>query len=190
MSLIIILALAIILGIGALTLWINGGKPDDDRSVPKSAAGIPFRTYKAVVPDSPLKLVHFISQPEELNLTSSLIMGDKELICITAQATISAAERLADEIEKTGRTLTYVYLDHAHFDHSQGAPVLKKRFPNAQFVAAPKVAKLQQLRMKATDDFAKSDFGDNAAIPSILFQPLDADKLTLEGREIQLWHDY
>ncbi|MEM7029187.1 MAG: MBL fold metallo-hydrolase [Chloroflexota bacterium] len=181
---------AVIVGAISLGIWINGGKQDTSKSLPKSIDGPAFRTYEAVVPESPLKLLHFISQPEELNLSSSLIMGDEEIICVTAQATKSSAQRLADEIEKTGRTLTYVYLDHPHYDHSQGASVLIKRFPNALFVAEPKVAKLQQLRMRVNDNLAKSDFGDNATDPAIPFQPLDTDKLMLEGREIQLWHGY
>lgn len=186
----IAIGILLIAGIVALGIWINGGKQDGNGSVPKTVDGPAFRIYKAVVPESPLKLLHFISQPEELNLSSSLIMGDKEIICVTAQATKSAAERLADVIEETGRKLTYVYLDHPHYDHSQGASVLIKRFPDAQFVAEPKVAKLQQLRMKFEDDFARSDLGENAAVPSIPFQPLAADKLMIDGHEIELWHDH
>lgn len=188
---ILTIIIGVVIAFAILAIWINGGNQDNTlKTIPTSLEGPAFRTYEAVVPDSPLKLLHFISQPEELNLTSSLIMGEEEIICVTAQAAKSAAIRLANEIEKTGRTLTYVYLDHPHYDHSQGASELIKRFPNAQFVAAPKVAKLQQLRMKVSDNLAKNDFGENATDPAIPFQILDTDKLMLEGREIQLWHDY
>ena len=173
----------------SLSIWIGGGGQKAGNSIPKVLEGPPFRIYEAVVPHSPLKLMHFISQANEINVSSSLVMGEKELILFTAQATKYAAERLADEIEKTGLELTYVYLDHAHLDHSQGASVLVKRFPDAKFVGAPKVVQLQRLRMKSDDKMARKRYGDNAAVPSIPFEPLDSDRLMIEGREIQLEHN-
>ena len=179
----------LIFGIISLGLWIKGGGQTTGDSIPKVLEGPPFRIYESVVPDSPLRLMHFISQANEINLSSSLVMGEKEIIVFTAQATKYAAERLADEIDKTGLKLTYVYLDHAHLDHSQGASVLIKRFPEAKFVGAPKVVALQKLRMKADDEMARKRYGDNAAIPSIPFEPLDSDVLMIEGRKILLEHN-
>ena len=49
---VIILAVALI----ALGVWIKGGGQSADASVPTSLDGPDFRTYTAVVPDSPLKL--------------------------------------------------------------------------------------------------------------------------------------
>ena len=181
--------ITLILFIAILGIWISGGGQKANDSIPKKLEGPPFRIYEAVVKGSPLKLMHFISQSNEINLSSSLVMGDKEIIVFTAQATKYAAERLADEIEKTGRKLTYVYLDHAHLDHSQGAAILIKRFPEAKFVGAPKVVALQKLRMKADDEMAKKRYGDNAAIPSIAYEPLDSNVLMIEGREILLEHN-
>ncbi len=185
LGVVVILLLALV----ALAVWVKGGGQKAEGSIPEELEGPEFRTYEAVVPGSPLKLLHFISQSNEINVSSSLIMGEKEVICVTAQATKYAAERLADEIEKTGRKLTYIYLDHAHLDHSQGATILKKRFPDAKCVGAPKVAELQRLRIPADDEMARKRYGDNAAVPSIPFEGLDSDTLMLEGREIQLWHD-
>lgn len=184
-----LLSLFALLSLLVLLLWVRDGGQKAEHSVPETIDGPEFRTYEAVVADSPLRLKHFISQPEEINVSSSLIMGRENMICVTAQATKYAAERLADEIEATGLNLKYVYLDHAHFDHSQGAAVLSRRFPTAKFVGAPEVVRLQQIRMAADDKLARSRYGDNAAVPSIPFEPLEADKLTLEGREIMLWHN-
>lgn len=181
---------ALILGFFALGKWIEGGGQDPSASIPTTFDDMPFRVYNAVVPDSPLRLMHFISEANEINVSSSLIMGEKEIVVVATQATKYASERLADEIEKTGLKLTYVYLGHAHLDHSQGASILKQRFPDAKFVAEPTVAKLQQLRIESDDERAIARFGDNAAVPSVPFEPLDSDVLMIEGREIQLWHDH
>ncbi|TPN87016.1 MBL fold metallo-hydrolase [Aquimarina algicola] len=179
----------LIITITALGVWIKGGGQKAENSIPEVLEGPEFKTYKAVTPESPLRLKHFISQSNEINVSSSLVMGHKEIIVFTAQATKYAAERLADEIEKTGLKLTYVYLDHAHLDHSQGASVLIKRFPDAKFVGAPRVVALQKLRIKADDKMALKRYGENAAIPSVPFEALDSNTLMIEGREIQLTHN-
>ncbi|MEM1133438.1 MAG: MBL fold metallo-hydrolase [Pseudomonadota bacterium] len=175
----------------ALAIWVSGGSGQNASDfIPAELDNSPYRTYEAVVPDSPLRLRHFVSEREEINVSSSMIMGEREMVLVATQATKLAAERLADEIEGTGLELKIVYLGHAHMDHSQGASVLKQRFPNAQFLAAPRVSELQQLRMEADDERARSRFGDNAAVPSVPFEPYDSDLIMLEGREIQLWHEY
>lgn len=176
-----------LIGIG---LWVSAGSGQDPlASIPKELDPTPYRIYEAVVPDSPLRLKHFVSEANEINVSCSMIMGNEELVLIATPATKLSAERLADEIEATKLKLTYVYLGHAHLDHSQGASVIKERFPDAKFVAEPKVSALQQLRMASDDDRAVARFGSNAAVPSVPFVPLDKDTLTIEGREIQLWHD-
>lgn len=191
----VFLAIAVILGIvfGGITLmaiWVSGGGGQNEEAfVPEKLDPTPFRTYEAQVAGSPLRLKHFVSELNEINVSSSMIMGEKEMVLVATQATKLSAERLADEIEKTGLSLTTVYLGHAHLDHSQGAAILQQRFPNARFLAAPDVARLQQFRMAADDERARNRYGKYAAVPSVPFQPLDSNKLILEGREIQLWHD-
>lgn len=180
--------LIVLVALVALGLWVRGGGQDADQSIPLAVDDTPYRVYEAVVPGSPLRLMHFVSELNEINVSSNLIMGEEEIIVFTTQGTKSASERLADEIEKTGLKLTYVYLGHPHLDHSQGAAILKQRFPDAMFVAEPSVAALQQLRMERDDDRARSRFGENAAVPSVPFEALDSDTLFIEGREIQLWH--
>ncbi|BFM18144.1 hypothetical protein R50073_43270 [Maricurvus nonylphenolicus] len=179
----------LVVGLVSLGLWIQGGSSKPGNTAKTALDDTPFRTYEAVVPDSPLKLTHFISEANEINVSSSLIVGENEMIVVATQGTKYASERLADEIEKMGKKLTYVYLGHAHLDHSQGARILKDRFPDAKFIAEPKVAALQQLRMTDDDARAVKRFGDNAAVPSLPFEAYDHDVLMLEGREIQLWHD-
>lgn len=177
-------------GVALLAVWVNGGGGHNEEAfVPKQLDPTPFRTYEAQVAGSRLRLKHFVSELNEINVSSSMIMGEKEMVLVATQATKLSAARLADEIEKTGLKLTTVYLGHAHLDHSQGAAILQQRFPEAVFLAAPEVARLQQFRMTADDERARNRYGKYAAVPSVPFQPLDADKLILEGHEIHLWHD-
>lgn len=97
----------LVLIIVVLGVWLKGGKQKSESSIPKVLEGPPFSIYEAVVPGSPLRLMHFISQANEINVSSSLIMGKQEIIVFTAQATKYAAERLADEIEKSKLRLLF-----------------------------------------------------------------------------------
>ena len=65
------LLFALPIGIIILGIWISGGGQKADDSIPKDLEGPPFRIYKAVVPESPLKLMHFISQSNEINVYST-----------------------------------------------------------------------------------------------------------------------
>ena len=123
---------------------------------------------------APLELEVFVSEPKEINITSVLVMGPREMMVVSAQGTKSAATRLADLIASKDRTLKYIFLTHPHLDHSQGAGVLLKRFPEAQFIATPEVAALQRRRMPMDDALAAARFGDNAAIPSVPAEDFEA----------------
>ena len=180
----------IVVALAGLAFWVSGGSGQNASAyIPAKLDPTPFRTYEAIVPGSPLRLRHFVSETNEINVSSSMIMGEREMVLVATQATKLSAGRLADEIERTGLILTTVYLGHAHLDHSQGGSILKQRFPDAQFLAAPRVAELQQFRMASDDERAVSRYGELAAVPSVPFEALDSDRIMLEGREIQLWHD-
>ena len=136
-----------------------------------------------------LSLEVFVAEPEEINVTSALIMGPTEMMVVCAQATRSSANRLADLIESKDRELRYVFLTHAHLDHSQGAGILLERFPGARFIATPEVGALQRLRIPADDDLASSRYGDNAAIPSIPVEDYAGDRIMVDGIEVRIWKD-
>ncbi len=173
----------------SLGVWVSGGQSDTSNILPYAEGGPEYRIYNSPDSTSPLKLILFVSQPQEINVTSPIVIGDKEAIVFEPQSTRSSANRLADVIEETGRELKYIYLGHAHMDHSQGASVLKQRFPNAKLIAEPKVAALQKLRIDNDDQMAFNRYGENAAIPSVPFEEYDNDKIFIEGHEIQLWHN-
>lgn len=137
-----------------------------------------------------LRVVLFNALPAELNTTSVLIMGPTEMIVVDAQGTKSSAIRLADEIEATGLKLKAIFVTHAHSDHSQGGSVLLKRFPEAKFIATPKVAQLQNIRAEGDNEAAISRYGDNAAVPSPLLEPYDKPVLTVDGDVIELWRGF
>lgn len=132
----------------------------------------------------------FTSTPEELNVTSALIMGKKEMVVVSAQAAKSSASRLADEIEATGLELKAVFLTHAHFDHAIGASVLKKRFPNTRFLATPDVAAFQRVRAETHNLTSNRVMGENSAAPSVLFQDYNSETIEVDGEIIEIRPGY
>ncbi len=136
-----------------------------------------------------LRLEIFVSEPEEINVTSPLIMGPTEMMVVSAQGTKSAAARLADLIESKGLDLRYIFLTHPHLDHSQGAGILLERFPEAQFVTTPEIARLQHHRIPLDDAVAQARYGDNAAVPSVPVGVFEEETLLIDGQPIEIWKD-
>lgn len=136
-----------------------------------------------------LKLEIFVSEPEEINITSALIMGPTEMMVVSAQGTRSSANRLADLIAEKGLRLKYIYLTHAHLDHSQGATMLLQRFPNAQFITTPEIGELQRSSIEGYDAFASFRYQENAAVPSTPVTDYHEDTIEIDGHPIEIWKD-
>ena len=141
----------------------------------------------AAAPESQLSLEIFVSEPNEVNVTSALIMGPTEMMVVSAQGTKSAAIDLADVIEGKGKSLKYIFLTHPHLDHAQGASVLKQRFPEARFIATPITAFMQRNRIPTSDALAVARYGDNAAVPSVPAEDYHGSKLFIDGEEVEIW---
>ncbi|WP_026971100.1 MBL fold metallo-hydrolase [Aliagarivorans marinus] len=153
------------------------------------AAALALLWWSESVVAEGLSLEIFVAEPEEINVTSALIMGPTEMMVMSAQGTRSAALRLADLIESKGLALKYVFLSHPHLDHSQGAGILLERFPEARFIATPEVAALQRHRIPLDDKMATSRYGTNAAVPSLPAEDYLADTIEIDGYPIEIWKD-
>src|SRR3954454_20949686 len=99
--------------------------------------------------DSPLELQVVVAPTIDLSTggtfsptTATSITGPTEAVLVDTLYTPADVERVAQAIEATGKTLTTIYITHAHFDHYFGLGVLLERFPGARGVALPAVARL------------------------------------------------
>lgn len=73
--------------------------------------------------------------------TSTLLTGPTEAVLVDAQYMEGDVAELARRIESSGRTLTIIYITHAHADHYFGLEWLLDRFPTARAVALPAVVR-------------------------------------------------
>jgi len=71
------------------------------------------------------------------DVNSTMISGEKDMLLIDPQFTLSEAHKLAAEILESKKNLATIYVTHPHPDHLFGLAVLKQAFPNAKIVALP-----------------------------------------------------
>lgn len=134
-----------------------------------------------------LHLQVFTSPPEGIAVNSTLVYGDKDAILIDAQFRLSDAHRLAAMILESKRNLTTVYVTHPHPDHYFGLVVIRQAFPNAKFVALPRVVEEIKTSWEGRVKAWKPQYGDNIPSNPIIPDPLDGNTLTLEGETLQIY---
>ena len=136
---------------------------------------------------SQLHLQVFTSPPEGIAVNSTLVYGDKDAILIDAQFRLSDAHRLVAMILESKKNLTTVYVTHPHPDHYFGLVVIRQAFPNARFVALPRVVDGIKASWEGRVKAWKSQYGDNIPSNPIIPDALDGNTLTLEGETLQIF---
>jgi glyoxylase-like metal-dependent hydrolase (beta-lactamase superfamily II) len=134
-----------------------------------------------------LHLQVITSPPEGISVNSTLIYGDKDAILIDAQFRLSDAHRLVAAILESKKNLTTVYVTHPHPDHYFGLVVIRQAFPNAKFVALPKVVEGIKASWQNRVNAWKPQYGDNIPSAPIIPSALDGNTLTLEGETLQVF---
>jgi glyoxylase-like metal-dependent hydrolase (beta-lactamase superfamily II) len=135
---------------------------------------------------TPLQIKSFAASEKGVHVTSTLVLGEREAVLIDAQFIESEAQRLVEMVRESGRTLTTIYITHAHPDHHFGLPVLHEAFPDARVLAHPLVAAEMRSSWQAKHDQWKGHFGDDLADTQVAATPYDAATLPLEGHTLQL----
>ena len=136
---------------------------------------------------SQLHLQVFTSPPEGIAVNSTLVYGDKDAILIDAQFRLSDAHRLVAMILESKKNLTTVYVTHPHPDHYFGLVVIRQAFPNARFVALPRVVDGIKASWEGRVKAWKPQYGDNIPSSPIMPDALDGKMLTLEGETLQIF---
>ena len=121
------------------------------------------------------------------DVNSTMISGDKDILVIDPQFTLSEAHRLAAEILESKKNLTTIYITHPHPDHLFGLAVLHQAFPAAKIVALPATVAAAKTGWPARQKFwfptyANNIPGADPVVPEALTTPV----LTLEGEEFPI----
>jgi glyoxylase-like metal-dependent hydrolase (beta-lactamase superfamily II) len=121
------------------------------------------------------------------DVNSTLIIGERDILVIDPQFSLSEAHKLAARILETRKRLVTIYSTHAHPDHLFGLAVLKQAFPEAKIVALPATVNAAKTGWPARQKFWVATYGNNIPGPEpVLPEELAAPVLTLEGEEFPI----
>lgn len=84
-----------------------------------------FKTIEA----GNLKLEVFNASENSFGVASVIVSGKNDAVLIDTQFTLADAEKVAQEIKKSGKKLTTIYISHADPDYYFGLEFFKKYFP-------------------------------------------------------------
>jgi glyoxylase-like metal-dependent hydrolase (beta-lactamase superfamily II) len=121
------------------------------------------------------------------DVNSTMIIGERDMLVIDPQFSLSEAHKLAAEILESKKRLAAIYSTHAHPDHLFGLAVLKQAFPEARIVALPATVNAAKTGWPARQKFWLATYGNNIPGPEpVLPEELATPVLTLEGEEFPI----
>ena len=121
------------------------------------------------------------------DVNSTMISGEKDMLVIDPQFSLSEAHKLAAEILESKKNLAVIYTTHPHPDHLFGLAVLKQAFPDAKIVALPATVNAAKTGWPARQKFWFATYGSNIPGPDpVLPEPLAEPVLPLEGEQFPI----
>src|SRR3981189_2789483 len=81
----------------------------------------------------------FTSPDDQFWTNSVIIEGAHEVMLVDAQLTKTSAERVLQEIKKTKKPLSIIYITHEHADHFLGLEVFRGAYPGVTIIATSAV---------------------------------------------------
>jgi len=121
------------------------------------------------------------------DVNSTMIAGERDMLVIDPQFSLSEAHRLAAEILESKKNLVLIYVTHPHPDHLFGLAVLHQAFPSAKIVALPATVNAAKTGWPARQKFWFPTYGNNIPGPEpVLPEELSIPALTLEGEQFPI----
>ncbi|NMN98341.1 MBL fold metallo-hydrolase [Antrihabitans stalactiti] len=118
--------------------------------------------------------------------SATLISGPTEAILIDALYLKDDVRELGDLIERTGKSLTTIFITHAHPDHFLGFGPLLERFPGAKCVAMPNVIEAMKESMELMERQWELLFGDSCVKSARLPEPIEGHTLFVDGSPVNI----
>lgn len=141
-----------------------------------------FKTIEA----GNLKLEVFNASENSFGVASVIITGKTDAVLIDAQFTLADAEQVAQEIEKSGKKLTAIYVSHTDPDFYFGLEVFKKYFPEVTAYASPATVESIKATAQKKLDVWGERLGKAITSNIVLPQVLKGNSIDLEGQKLEI----
>src|SRR6266567_3206165 len=128
----------------------------------------------------------FTSPDDQFWTNSVIIEGTPEVMLVDAQLTKTNAERVLQEIKKTKKPLSIIYITHEHADHFLGLEVFKEAYPRVRIIAnSAVVARINKVYQERIDKW-KEILGSGATSHVVAISKFDGDVIEFESSKIEV----
>jgi len=126
------------------------------------------------------------SQDDQFWTNSVLIEGAHEVMLVDAQLTKTNAERVLQEIKRTKKPLSLIYITHEHADHFLGLEVFREAFPGARIIANSEVVgRIHKVYQEKLDKW-KQLLGPGATTRVVPIESFDGNTIPFESFRIEV----
>ncbi|WP_295793025.1 MBL fold metallo-hydrolase [Mucilaginibacter sp.] len=143
------------------------------------------QSFKTIETNS-LTLQVYNASENSFGVSSVVVSGKTDAVLIDAQFTLADAEKVAQQIKKSGKKLTAIYISCGDPDFYFGLEVFKKYFPEVTAYAAPATVEHIKATAQKKLDVWCAQLGKNITSNVILPQVLKGNSIDLEGQKVEV----
>src|SRR6202163_2038344 len=131
--------------------------------------------------------IRVFTSPDDQFWTNSVIVeGDHEVMLVDAQLTKTNAERVLEEIQKTKKPLSIIYITHEHADHFLGLEVFREAYPGVRIIANSAVVdRINKVYQEKIDKWKKI-LGSGATSHVVAIEQFDGNFITFGSSQIEI----
>jgi glyoxylase-like metal-dependent hydrolase (beta-lactamase superfamily II) len=128
----------------------------------------------------------FTSPDDQFWTNSVIIEGEHGVMLVDAQLTKTNAERVLEEIQKTKKPLSIIYITHEHADHFLGLEVFREAYPGVRIIANSAVVdRINKVYQEKIDKWKKI-LASGATSQVVAIEKFDAKFIEFEGSKIEV----
>lgn len=139
-----------------------------------------------IIESNNLKLEVFNASENSFGVASVIVYGKTDAVLIDAQFTLEDAGKVAEQIKKSGRKLTTIYISHTDPDFYFGLEVFKKYFPEVTAYASPATVESIKATAQKKLDVWGERLGKAITSNIVLPQILKGNTIDLEGQKLEI----
>src|SRR5580692_8265259 len=128
----------------------------------------------------------FTSDDDQFWANSVIIEGEHEVMLVDAQLTKTNAERVLEEIQKTKKPLSLIYISHEHADHFLGLEVFREAYPGVRIIANSAVVDRINKGYQDKIDKWKKILGTGATSHTVAIEKFEGNFIKFENSQIEV----